>query len=79
MDIIGVKVIVLFLLGLTKVGFGLLPLLLHKYLTKRNKLKCLDRFIGEFKFDKNIPARIYNKQDVPRYNMSVGRRLEFRL
>ena len=50
MDIIGVKVIVLFLLGLTKVGFGLLPLLLHKYLTKRNKLKCLDRFIGEFKY-----------------------------
>jgi len=46
MDIVGSKVVVLVLLGALKISAGLLPIILTKYLAKRRKLKCLDKFIG---------------------------------
>ena len=39
MDVVGAKVVVLILLGLIKLGAGLLPLLLDKFLQKKKVRK----------------------------------------
>ena len=45
---VGTKVLVLFLIGGIKLGFGLLPIFLEKFFNIKGKGRKMEKLIGEF-------------------------------